>query len=130
MPDSTLRFLRLWQTIGALLIGLVVYLSLTPHPVEIPVEHGDKYSHILAYATLMFWCGQIYPEQRMRMGWAVGFVAMGVGLEFLQRLTEYRTFEVADMVADACGVSLGWLAAPPRVPRALRYIEACWRGGL
>jgi VanZ family protein len=129
VPDPTLRFLRLWQTIGALLIGFVVYLSLTPHPIEVPVEHGDKYGHILAYATLMFWFAQIYPEQPARIGWAIGFVAMGIGLEFLQRLTDYRTFEIADMFADACGVSLGWLAASPRSLHALRYIEARWRGG-
>ena len=56
----------------------------------------------------------------------VGFVAMGIGLEFLQGLTDYRTFEVADMMADAAGVSLGWLAAPPRLPEMLRYVEARW----
>src|SRR5437867_946801 len=124
-----LRFLRLWQTIGVLLIGFVVYLSLTPYPIEVPVEHGDKYGHILAYSTLMFWFAQIYPRQRARVAWAAAFVTMGIGLEFLQRLTDYRTFEIADMVGDAVGVSIGWLAAPPRSPQALRYIEARWLDG-
>jgi len=126
MDDPTLRFLGLWQTIGALLIGLVVYLSLTPHPVEVPVEQGDKYGHVLAYATLMFWFAQIYRWWHMRMAWATGFVAMGIGLEVLQYLTGYRTFEIADMVADAFGVSLGWLVAPPRSPHVLRYVEMHW----
>ena len=129
MPDPELRLLRLWQAIGIALIGLVVYLSLTPRPIEVPVEHGDKYGHILAYGTLMLWFAQIYLTQRARIGWAIGLVAMGIGLEFVQRMTGYRSFEIADMVADACGVIVGWLAAPPRLPNALRYLEARWRGG-
>lgn len=126
---APLRLVRLWQTVGALLIGFVVYLSLTPFPIELPVEQGDKYGHILAYATLMFWYAQLYPGQRVRMALAGAFVAMGIGLEFLQLLTDYRSFEIADMLADAFGVSVGWLAAPPRSPHVLRYIETRWRGG-
>ena len=125
-PISPRRFLRLWQAIGALLIVFVIYESLTPHPIEVPIEQGDKYGHVLAYATLMAWFAQIYLGWSARMAWAVGFVAMGIGLEFLQGLTDYRTFEVADMMADAAGVSLGWLAAPPRLPEMLRYVEARW----
>ena len=126
MADPALRFLRLWQAIGALLIGFVIYESLTPHPVAVPMEHGDKYGHVLAYATLMFWFAQIYLEPRARIGWAIAFIAMGIGLEFVQRLTDYRTFEIADMIADAGGVFAGWVAAPPRSPHALRFIEARW----
>jgi VanZ family protein len=129
VPDAALRFLRLWQVIGISLIGLVVYLSLAPSPIELAVEYGDKYGHFLAYATLMYWFAQIYPAQRARMAWAAAFIAMGIGLESLQRLTGYRTFEIADMVANAFGVSVGWLGAPPRLPHALRGIEARWLRG-
>lgn len=130
MTDPALRFLRLWQTIGVLLIGLVIYLSLTPYPVEVmPIDQGDKFDHVLAYATLMFWFAQIHAERRVRLGWALAFVAMGVGLEFLQRLTAYRTFELADMVGGAIGVCIGWIASPPRSPQLLRHIEARWMRG-
>jgi VanZ family protein len=127
VPDSALRFLWLWQAIGIALIVFVVYESLTPHPIDVPLEHGDKYGHILAYGTLMFWFAQIYLGRRARVGWAIGFVAIGIGLEFLQLLTDYRTFEIADTIADAAGVSIGWLAAPPRTPYVLRHIETLWR---
>ena len=122
--DTSLRYLRLWQTIGGLLIGFVVYLSFATVTIEIPVENGDKYGHVLAYATLIFWFAQIYPDRRSRVGWAFAFVAMGIAIEFLQGLTDYRSFEIADMVADAVGVCVGWLVAPPRSPRLLRWIEA------
>jgi hypothetical protein len=49
---------------------------------------------------------------------------MGIGLEFEQGLTDYRTFEVQDMVADAMGVLVGWIAAPPRSPHLIRFVEA------
>ena len=81
MPDPTLRFLRLWQTIGTVLIGFVVYLSLTPHPIEVPVEHDGKYGHGLAHATMIFWFAQLDARQRTRLAYAIGLVAAGAALE-------------------------------------------------
>jgi hypothetical protein len=44
----------------------------------------------------------------------------------VQGLTDYRTFEVQDMLADSLGVLAGWIAAPPRSPHVIRAIEARW----
>jgi VanZ family protein len=107
MIEAPVRFLRLRLGIGFLLIASVVYLSLTPHPIEVPGEQGDKYGHIVAYSTLMIWFAAIYRAHGQRVALAIAFVLLGVVLECLQRLTGYRTFDVADMVADAFGV---WLA--------------------
>jgi hypothetical protein len=123
MTDQTLRLLPAWRTVGGLLIALVIYLSLTPYPIEVPIEGSDKYDHSLAYAALMFWFAQIHPSRGARIGLAIAFVLMGIALEFLQSLTDYRTFDSLDMLADAIGVGIGWLAAPPRSPNLLRYIE-------
>ena len=123
-PQQPLRFRWLWELVGALLICFVVYESLTRNPIEIPLEHGDKYGHALAYATLMFWFAQLHDEARVRLAWAMAFVAMGVALEFLQGLTDYRAFDVRDMIADAYGVLIGWIVAPPRSPRLLQFIES------
>jgi VanZ family protein len=129
--DAPLRLMPLWRTVGALLIGFVIYDSLTPYPVElpfelpfVPVEHGDKLGHGLAYATLMLWFALIDSERLVRVRWAVTFIAMGILLEFVQRFIGYRMFEVNDMVSDVFGVGIGWLAAPPRLPNPLRYLEA------
>ena len=40
------------------------------------------------------------------MGLGLG-LALGVALEFMQGWTDYRTFDVADMAADALGVAVG-----------------------
>jgi VanZ family protein len=121
-----LQFRPLWQVIGVILIALVVYESLTPHPISVPVDQGDKVGHVLAYATLMFWFAQLHDKAGVRIAWAAAFVALGVLMEFLQALTDYRSFEVADMVADACGVALGWIVAPPRSPHLLEFLESRW----
>ena len=112
-----------WRTVGFGLIALVIWLSLTPQPIEIPVENGDKLGHVAAYATLMFWFAQLDTRHRMRLAYAIGFVMLGVALELAQRLTDYRTFEVADMGADAVGVLFAWVASPPRGPDVIGFVE-------
>jgi VanZ family protein len=101
----------------------IVYESLTPAPVELRVEQGDKVLHAMAYLALMSWFSNIYEGGRERLAAAVGCVALAVGLEFAQRLTATRTFEVTDMAASAAGVIAGLLLAPPRLPNYLHLAE-------
>lgn len=106
------------------MVAFVVYSSLTPTPITVPFEEGDKYAHVFAYGTLMFWFAQLYAGSKPRVLYACAFVALGVALEFVQQLTDYRTFEVADMIVDASGVLIGWIVAPPRSPSLLQLIES------
>jgi VanZ family protein len=101
----------------------VIWLSLTPHPIETPLEQGDKFGHLAAYGTLMVWFAQLDARQHTRFGYAVGFIALGIALEFAQGLTDYRVFEIADMVANSTGVLLGWIIAPPRGPDVLGFMQ-------
>jgi VanZ family protein len=123
MPVQPTAVHRVWRAIGVGLVILVIWLSLTPQPIEIPVEQGDKLGHIAAYATLMVWFAQLDRRHRVRVAYAIGFVALGIALEFAQRLTDYRTFEVPDMVADAVGVLFGWVASPPRGPDVIGFVK-------
>lgn len=107
-----------------MLIACIVYLSLSPGPIDVTVDQGDKLGHGFAYATLMYWFAQIHRSVSLRALYAITFVGMGIGLEFLQDLTESRTFDVVDMVADAVGVGIGWAAASPRSPNVLASLEA------
>jgi VanZ family protein len=118
-----LRWFPLWVATGWLLVSSVIYLSLTPAPPSVDLPEGDKLEHVLAYGVLMFWFAQIYYRTRSRLLFALGFVLLGIALEFLQSFTETRQFEIADMIADAAGVVLGWLVAPPRTANSLRMIE-------
>jgi len=89
----------------------IVWLSLTPSPPEVDVAHSDKLGHFAAYGLLMFWFSQLYFRRRTRMAYALGFIAMGVGLEFLQGHLGYRNYDVFDMYANTIGVLLGCVAA-------------------
>jgi VanZ family protein len=103
-----LRYFWLWLAFGWLTVAAVIALSLTAHPVEVPLRYGDKFGHLLAYGALMGWFVQLYQSRRMLLLHALSFVAMGVALEYLQRYSG-RYFEYADMVANASGVLLGLL---------------------
>ena len=100
------------------MVASVVWLSVTPAPPQIDFEQGDKLGHLLAYGSLMFWFSQVYAKTT-RMFYAIGFIAMGIGLEFVQGQLDYRTFEVFDMYANALGVLLGWALAR-MLPKILR----------
>jgi VanZ family protein len=93
---------------GWLYAAAIVFLSLTPRPPQIDVEYGDKLGHLLAYGLLMFWFCFLYRSRDARLAYGIGWIAMGVALEFAQRATGYRSFEVADMIANSLGVLLAW----------------------
>ncbi len=71
---------------------------------------NDKTLHFTAYTLLAF-----IPVFGFKMGrgipLALSMILLGVALEFAQRLVPSRSFEVADMVANALGVLAGMLLA-------------------
>jgi len=121
-PDR-LRLRPLWLLLGWMLVLFIVWESLTPGPMELQVEQGDKLGHMAAYLALMSWFANIYEDTAERVVCLVACMALGVGLEFAQRLTATRTFEIADMAAGAIGVIIGLMLAPPRLPNYLRLAE-------
>ena len=119
---STHQLRKVWLFTGWLLITLVVYLSLIPALPSIDITAADKVAHIFAYATLTLWFLQLYPADRRAM-LVIGFIMMGIALEFLQELTASRSFEYADIAANTGGVVLGWLLAKTRLSNTLHVIE-------
>jgi VanZ family protein len=93
---------------GWLYAAAIVFLSLTPKPPDPGFEHGDKLGHLLAYGLLMFWFCFLYRTRYTRLAYGIGWIALGVALEFAQGATGYRSFEIADMAANSLGVLLGW----------------------
>jgi len=127
---ETLARVRLaFLTIGFAGVVVVTVGSLIPSPPDlIPLENGDKGEHFLAYGGLMFWFAQVYVRLPARARVATLLLALGIGLEYVQGWTGWREFSYADMGADAIGVALGWLAAPPRTRNLLTLADALlWR---
>ena len=107
---------RILVALGWTWAGAIVWLSLTPSPPTIDIQSGDKLGHFMAYGALMSWFSFLYSKAGTRLAYAAGFVAMGIGLEFVQGWLGYRTFEVFDMLANSIGVLLG-LALALAMPR-------------
>jgi len=126
-----LNFRRAWLTGAWLLVGLVIYLSLTPHPPEpFSFSNADKLEHGIAYGSLALWFCQIYVSVRSRMIAIIALIGLGIGLEFVQGWTGYRFFDVWDMVANSIGVMLGFLLVLTPFGRLFILIEAALRQGL
>lgn len=123
---SVVRLQRhgLWLVIGCTMIAAVIWLSLTPDPVTFPAFNlSDKLAHLLAYALLMGWFGQLYERPMLRLGYAFSFILLGVVLEFAQGMSGQRSFEIADMIANAGGVIIAWIALRRGADRLLIGFE-------
>jgi VanZ family protein len=124
---SSLRLI--WLILGWLWVAVIFYLSLVPSPPQ-PVNFpdADKIEHALAYCLLMLWFCQVCLQRLSRVRLAVMLIMMGVAIEYLQRLTGYRTFDYADMLANAAGVMVGWLLAAAGIVNVYKYIERYFSG--
>ena len=118
-----LKFKPLWLVIGYLLIAFVVVQSLTPSPVDMGVHFWDKSLHTVGYFILMGWFMQIYHSNNAKVFWGLFFIAMGVGLEFLQDLGGVRYYEVNDMLANGLGVVIAWLLSYTVFSKILSWVD-------
>ena len=116
------RYRRIWFVLGWGMIAAVIVLSLIP--LEVDLGHNrDKLAHFAAYGGLSFWFGMLIEGRGRELRIAAAFALLGVALEFLQGLTDYRTFEVADMIANATGAALGWGLAQTPLKNVLEWVE-------
>ncbi len=102
---SELKFPSFWLIIGFVIVLAVIVASLMPHPPHAGhFRNSDKVGHFAAYVAMTFWFGLIYASNLVRLRIALALAVLGVALECLQRLSGFRTFEYADMAANAAGV--------------------------
>jgi len=116
------RYRRTWLLLGWGMVAAVVVLSLIPLEVDLG-GNRDKLAHFAAYGGLSFWFGMLIEGRGRELRIAVAFALLGVALEFLQGLTDYRTFEIADMIANATGAALGWGLAQTPLRNVLGWME-------
>jgi VanZ family protein len=108
---AQLQWARLWLLLGGLLITLIFYLSLSAIQLPIPrIPNIDKVMHFTAYCCLMGWFVQIFHHRYGRLLIGLGFIVMGIAIEFLQALHPLRHFDVLDMLANMSGVIIAWAA--------------------
>jgi VanZ family protein len=109
VPQYRLILRLLWLAA----VGVVILFSLLPSSSAAlqavdALQINDKIEHLCAYAGLAF-LPVLHERWRTFVWIALALMAMGIGLEFGQLLSEGRQFEVADMVADGCGLLAGFV---------------------
>lgn len=106
-----LRYPKFWAAAGWLLIAGVIVGSLIPNE-AVPTVGGlnDKAMHAGAYFTLMVWFAGFCRRSLYPLIAGV-LVALGVGLDLLQQLTETRVFEWYDVAMNCTGVAVGFVAS-------------------
>lgn len=121
---SEVAYPRLWLTVGAGWVALVVFLSVgTLNLPQLPSTFGDKINHALAYGFMMGWFGQLI---RRGAGWwviALALVTLGALMEALQSLLPYRWFELTDAAANAIGILAGLALLYAGADRILLSVE-------
>jgi glycopeptide antibiotics resistance protein len=107
---------------GCLLIGYVLYMTLTPAGVSAALLN-DKFAHFLAFAALMTWfCGVFKMSVTARV--ALALLGLGLTIELLQGQLTYRTAEVADIFSDGMGILMGWGISKGGADQWTRLIES------
>jgi hypothetical protein len=103
--STNLKYEIYWQIIGWILVMIILWLSLTPKPVQLPDIFGwDKGQHMMAYGTLMYWFGMCHVRH---WRWPLFLACLGIGLEFVQGWSGLRSFDAYDMLANFIGVVIG-----------------------
>ncbi len=118
--QQRLKLVKIWYSLGALMLLLVAVVSLTPVP---DVGVSDKLSHVITYLLLAGWFG-LLAANRAALGWTiVGLIAFGILIEGLQGMTAYRYAEWGDVVANGTGIVTGILVYFTPLPRILRFVD-------
>lgn len=132
LPDvwtsGRLRWHVWWVALGALIMLWTLWMALTPDPdISLTFPYGDKLLHATTFTCLMGWWGNVYRGRRERGRAALGCLAFGVFIEFMQWLDPPRDADGFDVLADAAGIVLALLLLRTPLARVLHAIEHCLR---
>jgi VanZ family protein len=103
-----LRFPKLWMALAWLLTAGVIVGSLLPSDLIATIPVRDKVMHAGSYFILMVSFAGLYRRGFYPLVAAV-LLALGLGLDLLQRLTETRSFDWSDVAMNCAGVAVGFV---------------------
>lgn len=121
------RHPRLWFALWLAMIAAVMYGSLLPAgDLPEPLFPGvDKLQHLLGYAALAGYAVMLFERARAHALAALAMLLLGVAIEFMQgALTESRSADAADALANGIGVFAGWALRFTRARDLLQAIDA------
>lgn len=80
-----------------------------PSPPGALLSFGDKIAHFIEFFVLMSWFGGLYKGTGRALAF-VGLALLGLGIEVVQGLGVFRTFDCGDIAANIAGLVAGLLA--------------------
>jgi hypothetical protein len=125
---APLRWHRGWAVLGVLLMVAVAAIALLPATrhltaMALALPEGDKLLHMVAFAALMGWWGNLYRRPRPRLGVAAACLLFGLLIELAQWPHNPKDASVWDLAADALGLALGALLLRTPLAGVLARVE-------
>ncbi len=98
----------MWLGLWALALVAVCVVCLVPLGGLPPLpDNSDKVEHLLTYFVLAAGAVQLFGGSRALFVAALGLLTLGIGIEFAQGMTAYRSADPWDALANSIGVLLG-----------------------
>jgi len=101
-----LRYPWVWWALGLLLVGGVVFGSLSQGLSRPPFGMDDKLLHAFSYFVLMLWYSGLYRRTR-HLPVAMALFVLGLTLDYAQGFLPRRVFDLNDVAANAGGILAG-----------------------
>lgn len=87
-------------------LAVTTWQTLTPSPVPIPVDQGDKLAHLGIFFVLAFLSDAAWPERPLGWRALTLLAAYGAAIEIIQGFTPNRDPSWLDLLADLGGLLL------------------------
>lgn len=100
--------LKIYRFIFWLCLTSIFVLATIPLNIpKIDVSYSDKINHVVAFIILWI----LFTHAYLLKIWLAFIVLLGYGflLECIQRFIPYRDFSWLDLIADAVGLSIGFI---------------------
>ena len=117
-----------WLAGWAVLFALVALGSLLPQG-DLPSgpDGFDKVQHFLGYACLSAYAVMLFARMRPQALAALAVISFGIAIEVAQAtLTDDRTGDSADAMANALGTLAGLLLSGTPLSRGLQWLDTRW----
>jgi VanZ family protein len=125
MPDRLqaefeLKLPKLWFVLACIGLLSLAVVSLMPVP---DIGGSDKFGHFISYAMLSAYLSLLVEQQKSLWRIVFGLIAYGLFLEFMQSLTDYRSGDLADALANSLGAITGLAFYFSPLRRILRTVD-------
>lgn len=108
MEHINFKFYKTWKVLGLIGLVLILIASILPQSGELPnIQHLDKILHLSVYMIASFYFHQLFKNNYFFKVSIYLFLYSGL-IELLQGLTESRSAEWQDLVANGIGLIIGY----------------------